>query len=109
MYMESHPTMGLFDKVTDALGSSDSSEDEEDSAGGMFDAPDGFYEDRVRIEKRSEIIHKHYDVTEEQALTIAQALKEGMEDEDGGTIDSIRYALEDELDVDDELLHTIRL
>jgi len=100
--------MGLFDKVTDALGSSDSSEEEEQEAvGGMFDAPEGFYQDRVDLEKRSGIIHKHYDVTEEQALIITRTLKEWMEDEEGGTIDSIRNDLEGKLEISDELLHTI--
>lgn len=106
--------MGLFDKVSDALsggGSEESSENqtdrEDDSGLGMFDPPKGYFDDRVDVGKRSDIIYEHYDVTEDQARVIAQKLKEELEDEDGYSLDSIRYDLEDELDIDDELLHTI--
>lgn len=104
--------MGLFDKVTNALGGEDDSENNqtEDSNGGIsgvFDIPEWAVADRVNVEKRSEIIFNHYDVTEDQAHTIAQKLKDELESTEGYSHHSIRSDLEEELDIDHELLETI--
>jgi hypothetical protein len=103
--------MGLFDKVKSAFGGGGNEQTEKsdgtEGVAGAFDAPEGYFEDRVNVDKRAEIIHEHYDVTEEQARTIAEKLKEEMEDRDGYSLDSVRYDLEEELDIEDELLHTI--
>lgn len=103
--------MGLFDKVTDALGDGDSSNAEEEAdetvQTDVFDIPEWAVEDRVNVEKRTDIIHKHYDVDEKQARTIAQKLKDEMESTDGYSRYSIRTDLEDELDIDEDLLETI--
>lgn len=61
------------------------------------------------MEKRTSIIHEHYDgVTEEQARFIAQTLKEQMESTEFSQR-SIRSSLEEELDIEDELINTIAL
>ena len=98
--------MGLFDKVTDALGSNDSSEKEQ-TEDDVFNIPEWAVEDKVNVDKRTAIIYEHYDVNENQARTIAKRLKEHLESTDGYSHDSIRYDLEDELDIDRELLETI--
>ncbi|MFC6863847.1 hypothetical protein ACFQGE_10255 [Halomicroarcula sp. GCM10025817] len=103
--------MGLFDKVSDALSSGDSSGSDEENesveTGGVFDVPEWAVKDRVNVEKRTGIVYEHYDVTEEQARTIAQKLKEELESTEGYSQRSVRSPLEDELDIDDELLETI--
>ncbi|WP_435116593.1 hypothetical protein [Halolamina sp. C58] len=102
--------MGLFDKVSDALGGSGSEETEEESdesTAGVFDIPEWAVEDRVNVEKRTEIIHEHYDVTETQARIIAQTLQDHMESTEGYSQSSIKSSIEEELDIDEELLETI--
>lgn len=103
--------MGLFDKVTDALGSEESSGDEQSEetvqTGGAFEIPEWAVKDRVNVEKRASIIHEHYDVDERQARVIAQKLKDHMESTDGYSQSSIQSELEDELDIDRDLLETI--
>lgn len=104
--------MGIFDKITDALGGSGSGEEAEvksdELSAGMFDIPEWAVEDRVNVEKRTEIIHKHYDgVNQEQARVIAEALKEKMEDSEGYSQWKIIEALEGEVELDDKLLETI--
>lgn len=105
--------MGLFDKVKSTLGGEEADEpepepDEEPEVSGAFEVPEWAVEDRVDVEKRTEIIHQHYDpVDEEQARVIAEKLKDEMEDTSGYTMDSIRYDLEDTLDLSDELIYTI--
>lgn len=98
--------MGLFDKVTDALGSDDESSETEQTDG-VFDIPEWAVKDRVNVDKRTAIIHEHYSVNETQARTIAEKLKKGMERTDGYDQYSIRSDLEGELDIDGELLETI--
>ena len=102
--------MGIFDRISDALGSGEQTDDQTEQAsenGGAFQVPEWAVKDKVNVEKRAGIIHEQYDVTESQAQVIAEKLKEDMEDTDGYSIDSIRYDLEEELDIEDELLHTI--
>lgn len=98
--------MGLFDKVTDALGSDDESSETEQTDG-VFDIPEWAVKDRVNVEKRTAIIHEHYSVNETQARTIAEKLKKEMESTDGYDQHSIRSDLEGGLDIDGELLETI--
>lgn len=104
--------MGLFDKVTDAIGG-DSGEAEEEQTEqntemtGAFDIPAWAVEDRVNVDKRTDIIHEHYDVTEEQARIIAEKLKEELESTEGYSQHSIISDLEDDLDLDYDLLETI--
>lgn len=98
--------MGLFDKVTDALGSDDESSETEQTDG-VFDIPEWAVKDRVNVDKRTAIIHEHYSVNETQARTIAEKLKKEMESTDGYDHYSIRSDLEGELDIDGELLETI--
>jgi len=103
--------MGFFDKIKSAVGGSEEEstkpEGDNDNTAGAFSAPEGFFNDRVNVKKRTKIIHRHYDVSREQAHTIAQKIKEGMEKEDGGTTDLMRSDLEEKVDVDEELIHTI--
>ncbi len=72
-----------------------------------FDIPEWAVEDRVNVDKRTTIIHEHYDVTEDQACIIAQKLKETLESTDGYSQDDIIASLEDEVDLDYGLLETI--
>lgn len=102
--------MGLFDKVTDAL--SDNSSEEEQTEGsaetdGVFDVPEWAVKDRVNVEKRTSIIYEYYDVTEEQAQTIAQRLKEGLESTEGYRQHDMISSLEDKLGLSYDLLETI--
>lgn len=105
--------MGLFDRVKSTLRSdgdetTDSGADEEPEVSGAFEVPAWAVEDRVNVEERTGIIHEHYDeVNKEQARVIAEKLKEDMADTSGYTMDSIRYDLEDTLDLPDELIYTI--
>lgn len=102
--------MGLFDKITDAIGNGDSSEkDQTDAteAGGAFDVPAWAVEDRVNTEKRTSIINEHYDVTKEQAQAIAQTLKENMESTEGYRQHDMISSLENELSLSHDQLETI--
>jgi hypothetical protein len=102
--------MGLFDKVTDAIGGDDSSEkDQTDAteAGGVFDVPEWAVEDRVNVERRTSIIYEHYDVSKEQAQAIAKTLESEMESTEGYTQHEIVSTLEDELNLGYDLLETI--
>jgi hypothetical protein len=102
--------MGLFDRVSDALSTDESNNEpqqQSDSTGGAFDVPEWAVEDRVNVDRRTRIIIEHYDVEQHQAQAIAEKLKNEMEDTDGYSLDSIRYDLEEELDINDKLLHTI--
>jgi len=102
--------MGLFDKVTDAIGGSSEEEEqveESSEVSGAFDVPAWAVEDRVNVDKRTDIIHEHYDVTEDQARAIAQKLKEDMESTEGYSQDSMISDLENELDLDYDLLERI--
>ncbi|GGN26146.1 hypothetical protein [Halarchaeum nitratireducens] len=99
--------MGLFDKVTDAIGGNSEGEKDTTEVTGAFDVPAWAVEDRVNVDKRTEIIHEHYHVTEEQAHTIAQKLKEELESTEGYSQHSIISNLEDDLDLDYDLLETI--
>lgn len=104
--------MGLFDKVTNAIGG-DIEESEQEQveetaeATEAFDIPAWAVEDRVNVDKRTEIIHEHYDVTEEQARTIAEKLKEELESTGGYRQHNIISDLEDDLDLDYDLLERI--
>ena len=99
--------MGLFDKVTDAIGGNSEGEEDTTEVTGAFDVPAWAVEDRVNVDKRTQIIHEHYPVTEEQAQTIAQKLKEELESTEGYSQHSIISSLEDDLDLDYDLLETI--
>lgn len=103
--------MGLFDKITDALSNDASSEEtESDQSGqkkGTFDIPEWAVKDRVNIEKRTDVIHRHYDVTENQARVIAQQLKESMESTEGYSQHSIISGLEEDLNINFDLIETI--
>jgi hypothetical protein len=103
--------MGLFDKVSDALGSGEDSEpeqaEENTEVSGAFDIPAWAVEDRVNVDKRADIIHTHYDVTEDQARAIAEQLKEHLESTEGYTQHEIISELEDDLDLDYNLLERI--
>ena len=105
------PLMGLFDKVTNAIGG-DSQEEEEQGdesaeVTSAFDVPAWAVEDRVNVEKRTGIIHEHYDVTEKQARVIAQKLEEELESTEGYSQHSIISGLQDELELDYDVLETI--
>lgn len=104
--------MGIFDKVTNALGGSDSGQDVDEqsvqSNNGVFDITEWAQEDRVNVEKRAEIIHKHYErVNLEEAKIIAETLKEKMGESKGYSRRDILNAVEGEVELDDKQLETI--
>jgi len=104
--------MGLFDSIKDAVRSDNDDHDhtnkiDRDEDGDISSIPEWVVEDRVNVERRTEIIHKHYSVSEAQAATIAQKLKTELESTDGFTQDEIRRKLEESLDLSSDLLETI--
>ena len=104
--------MGLFDKVTNAIGGNNKESEQEQveetaEVTEAFDIPAWAVEDRVNVDKRTEIIHKHYDVTEREARTIAEKLKEELESTEGYSQHYIISDLEDDLDLDYDLLERI--
>ena len=104
--------MGLFDSIKDAVRSDNDDHDhtnkiDRDEDGDISSIPEWVVEDRVNVERRTEIIHKHYSVSEAQAATIAQKLKTELESTDGFTQDQIRRDLEESLDLSRDLLETI--
>lgn len=103
--------MGLFEKVSNALGSDSTDASDEtadaDASFDPFNVPESVV-DLVDISKRIEIISEHYDkVSARQARTIAKTLKEHLEDTDGYSHNGIKRDLEGKVDIDDELLETI--
>lgn len=106
------PFMGLFDKVMNSIGG-DSEESEQEQVEetaeitGAFDIPAWAVEDRVNVDKRTEIIHEYYDVNEGQARSIAEKLKEELESTEGYSQHDIISDLEDDLDLGYELLERI--
>lgn len=97
--------MGLFDKLINAVGGNSQGSDNTSVTDG-FDGPDWDTSNKVNLNKRTEIIHEHYDVTEKQANTIAEKLKQELEAEDY-SMQLIRSTLETDLHIDDNLLETI--
>lgn len=104
--------MGFIDKVKSAIGSegdsnNNSTKKEVDVDSGQSVIPEWAVEDRVNVERRTQIICDHYDVEEAQAKVIAEKLKTELEDPSGWAMDPVRHELEEELDLSDDLIETI--
>lgn len=103
--------MGLFDKLSDALGQGEEEggvENSRSSVSGVFEIPEWVVEDRVNVDRRTEIIHEHYPgVDVEEARVIAETLANHMESTDGYSQRAVRDTVEEKVSLDDDLVQTI--